>query len=159
MSPPKVITALVVMCVFAAQPCAAAHYSSGAPGAETRTSAFVGFNVRMALGAAAKTKPTARLQLTSAFNVRDARTGSTQTFKGHGLEIGAAKSGQPALYLNGRNTTDIKAKLGMSGTTKTVLILGGVLVALVVVVAAAASSGLGDTCPEFEGSRDHCIDP
>jgi len=131
----------------------------GSPWCRDPDIGLCGFNVRMALGAAAKTKPTARLQLTSAFNVRDARTGSMQTFKGHGLEIGAAKSGQPALYLNGRNTTDIKAKLRMSGTTKAVLILGGVLVALAVVVAAAASSGLGDTCPEFEGSRDHCIDP
>ena len=159
MSLPKFITAFVAMGALAVQPCAAAYYTPRASGAETQTSAFVELNVRMPLGAAARAKPTARLQLTSAFNVRDARTGSMQTFKGHGLEIGAAKSGQPALYLNGRNTTDIKAELGMSGTTKTVLILGGVLVALAVVVAAAASSGLGDTCPEFEGSRDHCIDP
>ncbi len=106
------------MGALATQPCAAAYYTPRATGAETQTSAFVGLNVRMLLGGAARAKPTARLELTSAFNVGDARTGSMQTFKGHGLEIGAAKSGQPALYLNEHNTADLKARLGMSGTVE-----------------------------------------
>lgn len=156
----KYIGALIAIGVLTAQPCVAAtdrHFSEATP---ARSSAFAGLSVRLPLGQAKPAKPVARLQLTTAFSVRDARTGLVRSSKANGLELGALRSGKPALYLNGRSAAEYKTKLGVSGTTKTVLIVGGLLLVGVVVLAAAAGgSGLGDTCPEFEGSRDHCIDP
>ncbi len=120
---------LHLSCVaLSAQPCAAAYYGPAVIGAEARIATFAGLNLRMPLGATARPKPTAGLQLTSAFNVRDANKGTMLTLKGHGLEAGVAKGGKPSLYLNGRNATDIEEKLRMSGATKTILVAGGVLV-------------------------------
>ncbi len=39
------------------------------------------------------------------------------------------------------------------------LIVGGVHVAVLVVLLTACVTGMGDTCPEVGGSREHCIDP
>ncbi len=152
-------SAMIATAALGAQPCIAATQDRDFSAMHSATLVFVGLNVRMPLGAAATAKPAARLQLTTAFNVRDARTGTMQTFKGDGLELGASKRGQPTLYLNGQSTAAMKTRLKMSGTTKAVLIVGGVLVLLGAVLFAAANSGLGDTCPEFEGSRDHCVNP
>ncbi|MBA3678275.1 MAG: hypothetical protein H0W74_12880 [Sphingosinicella sp.] len=114
----------------------------------------------MPLSGATKVKPSARLQFTTGYDVLDTRTGSVQSFKARGLEIGTARNGKPTFFLNGQDSAGMQEKLQLNGSTgSTLLIVGGVLLVLAVVAVAAGGAGLGDTCPEFGGSRDHCINP
>lgn len=120
--------------ILAAQPCAAASSSAG--WTEHRMSTFAGLNVRMSLGGAKRARPSARLQLTTSYDVRDTRTGSIKTFKVQGLEIGAGRNGAPAFYINGQSTAQMQKKLRLSSSTSnTVWIVAGVaLVAVAVLV-------------------------
>ena len=52
----------------------------------------------------------------------------------------------------------MKGKLGLDTWTARFM-LGGVLIAVAVIVLAACVTGMGDTCPVVDGSRDHCINP
>jgi len=99
-------------------------------------STFAGLNVRMSLGGAKRARPSARLQLTTSYDVRDTRTGSIKTFKVQGLEIGAGRNGAPAFYINGQSTAQMQKKLRLSSSTSnTVWIVAGVaLVAVAVLV-------------------------
>jgi len=149
------VAAVLAAAALVAQPCAATPAPVG-PAA----SAFAGVRLRLPIGGAAA-RPQVRLQLAPAYAVRDARTGAVETVRAEGLEIGLGRGGRPDLYLNGQRGGDLKAKMGVKGSTgTTLLIVGGVLVVLVVVAAAAgAAAGFGDTCPTVGGSRDHCTNP
>jgi hypothetical protein len=95
-------------------------------------------NVRLPLDRSTPAKPSARLQLTSAYSSMDVRTGAVQTLKAQGLEIGAGLKGKPTLFLNGQNTAEMKQKLEVKGSTgTTLLIVGGILLVLLVVAAAS----------------------
>lgn len=103
-------------------------------------SAFAGLNVRMPLGGVKPARPSARLQLTTGYRMRDARTGALRTFQPRGLEIGAGKSGAPAFHLNGRSGAEIRKSAGLTGSTSdTVWIVFGV--ALVAVAVLVLSNG------------------
>ncbi len=82
----------------------------------------------MATGGSAKEKPTARLQLTTSHSIRESNAGAVRTFKAPGLEIGAAKSGKPALHLNGQSKAETEQKLGLNdgenGPVEIFLIVG-----------------------------------
>lgn len=146
---------LVAAGMLAAQPCAASLAQGQQNG-----SAFAGLNLRMPLGTAKAAKPSARLQFTTAYSFQDGRTGATETFKAPGLEFGTGKSGKPVLFLNGQDTAEMRERMQANGSTgSTLLIVGGVLLVLAVVAVAAGGAGMGDTCPEIDGSRDHCINP
>ena len=150
------VAAMVAAAALAAQPCGAAP-TPGGPGGGA--SAFAGVRLRVPLGGAA-VRPQVRLQLAPAYTMRDVRSGAVETVRSEGLEIGLGRGGAPDLYLNGQRSRDVKAKLGVKGSTgTTLLIVGGVLVVLVVVAAAVGGAGFGDTCPTVGGSRDHCTNP
>jgi hypothetical protein len=85
-----------------------------------------------------RAKPSARLQLTTTHSHRDIRTGSVDTFKAQGLEIGDAKGGKPTLYLNGQSTADAQKKLGI-GTGTALLKAGGAVLVLLVVALSSVS--------------------
>jgi hypothetical protein len=96
---------------------------------ERRSGAFAGANLRMPLGTKAAT-PTARLQLTMIHSLEDRQSGSpTRSFKPAGFELGISGKKAPALFLNGQSMAATKQKLGLSGSTKTIAIIGGVLLA------------------------------
>jgi hypothetical protein len=152
----KGAAAIFAAAMLVAQPCAATEFG-GAQEMQRQSSAFGGLNVRLPLGGAHKAKPTARLQLTTSRTFREERTGFTQTFRAQGLEIGGAKGGKPTLYLNGQSTADMQKKLGIGGTGKTLLIVGGVVLVLVIVVAASSFSVFPE-CEAVGGNDDHCID-
>ena len=122
--------------MLVAQPCAAADDFRGTSGLERRTSAFAGMSVRLPLGASERSKPTARLQFTTAASTRDARTGSMETLRAQGVEIGAGKAGKPALFLGGRSAAELKQQHGLKSTTGTILLVGAVVVVGVVLLAA-----------------------
>ena len=151
------VAGAVAAAALVAQACPAAPSPVGPGGG---TSAFAGVRLRMPLGGEAA-RPQVRLQLAPAYAVRDARTGTVESVRAEGLEIGLGRGGRPDLYLNGQASRDLKPKLSVKGSTgTTLLIVGGVLVALVVVAAAAGgAAGFGDTCPTVGGSRAHCTNP
>jgi hypothetical protein len=102
-----------------------------------------------------RAKPSARLQLTTTHSYRDARTGSVETFKAQGLEIGGTRGGNPTFYLNGQSTADAQKKLGI-GTGTALLIAGGAV--LVLLVVAMSSFSLFPECKAVGGNDDHCTD-
>jgi hypothetical protein len=128
---------------LAAQPCAGA-YDPGSYG-EGRMSSFAGVNVRMPVGKISRARPSARVQLTTAYSIRDVRTGAVETLKAKGLEIGATRKGVPALYLNGQNTAEMQEKFRLSSSTpdSVSVILGVALLAVGVLVITNLDS-LGD---------------
>ena len=126
--------------LLAAQPCAAA--SNPRAWDERRISAFAGVNLRMPLGEAGA-RPSARLQLTTSYDARDARTGSVRSFRMQGLELGAGRSGSPSLYMNGRTSAQVREQLRLSGSTgDTVWIVFGVTLVAVAVLVLSNSAEL-----------------
>ena len=123
--------------MLAVQPCAAAEDYRDAGTRERHASAFGGVSMRVPLGGGRAEKPSARLQLTAASTIRDVRSGATSTTRAHGLEIGAGGAGKPALYMGGRNTAEMKEKLGIGGKTTTIVVVAGVVVLLLVILAAS----------------------
>ena len=134
-----------------AQPCLAAepmHYSTGSG---ARPAAFAGVQVRVPLRYKSTTKASARLQLGSAYYTRAQSGALVQTGRSVGLELGAGKTGKPALYIGGQDSAEMKEKLNLDGTTTTLLIVGGVV--LVVVALAAVASAMPTAGPR-EGAFD-----
>jgi hypothetical protein len=124
----------------AAQPCAAASPPGGWD--ERRASAFAGVNLRIALRGGERARPSARLQLATSYKVRDARTGSVETYTAQRLEIGASRQGA-AFYMNGRKPAEIKKTLQLSGSTgDAVWIVFGVTLLAVGVLVLSKSSEL-----------------
>jgi hypothetical protein len=126
--------AMTVAGLLTAQPCAAASYAAG--WGERKISAFAGINVRMPLGQARAARPSARLQLTTGYSIRDVRTGSVRRLKAQGLEIGAGGDGAATFHMNGQSKAELQKKLGLSGSTSNTvwIILGVTLVAVGVLV-------------------------
>ena len=132
------VAALLAAGMLAGQPCAASDFGN-AQAMQRQSSTFAGLNVRLPLGHAQRSMPTARLQFTTSHSYRDERTGTTQTVRAQGLEIGGSKGGKPTLYLNGLKTAEMQEKLRLSGSTpnEVWIIFGVGLVAVVVLLAAS----------------------
>jgi hypothetical protein len=135
----KHAAALMAAGIIALQPCAAAEDFRAFSATHRQTSAFAGVNVRLPLDSGARVKPSARLQLTSAYYAMDARTGAVQTLKSPGLELGTGAKGRPTFYLNGQNTAEMKQKLELGGSTGTILLVAGAALVVLVVVAFAST--------------------
>jgi hypothetical protein len=131
--------ALAAIGVLAAQPIAAADLAPERGPMEMRQSAFAGLNVRVPMGRSPAARPSARLQLTTAYTFRDVRTGSMRTMKPHGLELGTGPTGAPAFFAGGQQLSQKNVeKLKLGGTGKTVLyVVGGIVVLGVVLLLAA----------------------
>jgi hypothetical protein len=139
MSVSKIAGAFTIAGLLVAQPCAAADLAPDRGASEMRSSAFAGLNVRVPMGRTSNFKPSARLQLSSAYTFRDARTGYTRTLKPHGLELGVGASGAPAMFAGGQEISRQnveKLKLGGTGTT-VLYVVGGIVVLGVVLLLAA----------------------
>jgi hypothetical protein len=94
-----------------------------------RSAAFAGANVRLPLGAKVAT-PTARLQVTMTHIYENRQSASpTRMFKAAGFELGAGANKGATLFMNGRDVSRPKRKLGFNGSSNTLLIVGGVLLA------------------------------
>ncbi|MEO7277420.1 MAG: hypothetical protein ABIW33_05300 [Sphingomicrobium sp.] len=141
-----------------AQPLAAADFPlRNTVAADSQPAAFGGLTIKLPFGAHEAAKPEARLQLTT-YRPNSAEPWRLRSFNSSGIALGVSKPGKPLFYVGGQEVGQAERKMGLSKGTSLVLV-GGVLLAVVVVVAAANSAGLGDTCPEVGGSRDHCINP
>ena len=151
----KHVGAFVMLAALLAQPAIAAEPLGAFSGA--RPAAFGGFTMRLPLGRQGPARPEARLQLTT-YRADASQSGRVRSPDPKGLELGVSKAGKPLLFAGGQDVARARQKLGLD-TGTTILIVGGVLAAVVVVALAAGGAGMGDTCPEYEGSRDHCINP
>ena len=135
---------------LAARPCLAAEdMISDRNGLEVRRDSFAGLNVSMAFGGAKPRQATARLQLTSVTKVWGPySSGSVQTHRPRGLELGFDKAAAPVFYVGGQDTATLEQKLGVRGRTGTVLlIVGGVALIVLLVVAAKETAGFGSLPP------------
>ena len=123
--------------MLTAQPCLAADDFRASRAGQVRAGAFAGVSLRVPLDdGASSRRPTARLQLTSIRDARDA-TGATRTSRAEGLQIGAGRGG-PTVTIAGRNPLDAHERLGVGGSTGTaLLIVGGVLVVVFVLASVA----------------------
>ena len=128
--------AALFLCV---QPGAAADLGSNFGPREQRTAAFAGVHVGMLLGGRRRAKPTARLQLSSAYYAREQSGGFVQTGRSPGLEFGAGKAGKATLFVAGQDTAEMRTKLGVGGTTTTLLIVGGLVLAVVILASLASA--------------------
>jgi hypothetical protein len=150
--------AAAAMLALVAQPCLAAENYREAPVRMGAPGGFAGVRLHWSVGEGVRAKPTARLQMTTTQRLHNPVTGEISTTRASGFELGLARAGKPALYFGGHDQAEVNRKLGLSGGT-TALIIGGVVIGLVVIALAAGGAGPGDTCPEVNGSRDHCINP
>ena len=126
--------------MLAAQPCYSADDIRDIGNPHRVSAAFAGANVSLALGRGGHPRPAARLQLGVTHTYPDTRSAApTQMHRFSGFELGASTNGEPIFYLGGQDVRNVEQRLGVKGSTGTVLIVGGVLVALVVV--ALMSSG------------------
>ena len=138
--------------MLTAQPCLAAEdFRDGRTG-QVRTGAFAGVSLNVPLDASASSRrPTARLQLTSIREVREAN-GATRTARAEGVQLGVDRRGRPALTVAGRNPLDERERLGIGGSTGTaLLIVGGIVV--VIFVLASVADGMPTAGPP-EGAFD-----
>ncbi|HYJ31119.1 MAG TPA: hypothetical protein VEW25_12355 [Allosphingosinicella sp.] len=138
--------------MLTAQPCLAADDVGESRTGQVRTGAFAGVSLRVPLDRnASSRRPTARLQLTSIRQVREAN-GATRTWRAEGVQIGADRDGGFALTIAGRNPFDACERLGVGGSTGTALLVVGGLV-LVVFVLASVADGMPTAGPP-EGAFD-----
>ena len=107
---------------------------------ERNSAAFVGLRARLPLGGGRPEHPSLRLQLTSFHDYTDAAGTRVRSHRAPGLELGLNVTGKPIYFVGGTELRTPQERLHASGSTKTWLIAGGVVVGLVLVLAAVASA-------------------
>lgn len=132
--------AVAAMLAVAAQPCLAADDFRDVGAGERRSSAFAGVRLRLPLGAENPDRPSARLQVATFHDYRDATGAMVRSHRSQGVELGLAGRGGPALFVGGQNVAATRQRLEAKGSTRTLLIVGGVVVVAVVVLAVVASA-------------------
>lgn len=136
--------ATLSLLVAAAQPCFAADDIRDIGSPRREAAAFAGANFRLEFGRATRPRPTARLQLGVTHSYGDIGPAApTQVHMVRGIELGASGSGEPRFYLGGQDAREIGRRLGVNGSTRTILIVGGVLVVVVVVGLLTSGGSLG----------------
>ena len=144
--------AIAALLALASQPCLAADDFRDLGAGERRSSAFAGVRLRLPLGAENPERPSARLQVASFHEYRDATGAMVRGHRSQGVEIGLARTGAPALFIGGRDVAAERRRLEAKGSTgTTLLIVGGVI--LVVVVLAAVAGAMPQAGPQ-EGAFD-----
>jgi len=144
--------AFAIAAMLVAQPCLAAEDFRDSRAGQVRTGAFAGVTLSVPMDRSATSRrPTARLQLTSIREVREAN-GATRSYRAEGVQLGADRRGRPALTIAGRNPLAERERLGIGGSTgTTVLVIGGIV--LVVVVLASIADAMPKPGPQ-EGAFD-----
>jgi len=127
---------LLSAATLAAQPCLAAPDYGATGQMERRSGAFAGAVFKVPLGGAVTRKPSARLQLGMSHVYQDRHSSAPPTrLHSSVLEFGLTDNGKPLWLVGGQSTEGLKQRLGISGSTKTVLlIVGGVAAAALAVV-------------------------
>lgn len=134
----KKLTALAAMTCLAASPALGsvrnAAFASSTDRPAGQTSMFIGVTYRVGLARQTST-PRGRASLTVAGM---ARMPTNELRFGQGLEISGGKSGNPALYIAGRDVRGLGKQANMSNGGKIAIGVGVVVLVGAVVVAAIA---------------------
>jgi hypothetical protein len=117
-----------------AQPGLAATDVRGDGAAERRSGAFAGVRLRVPIGARNQERPSARMQLTTVHDYRTAAGATVRSFRPDGLEFGAGQRGRLAVRIAGQDIGRLEERLPASGSTRTILIVGAVVVAAIVLI-------------------------
>jgi hypothetical protein len=117
-----------------AQPCLAAGeiHSDGA--SERRSGAFAGVRLRLPLGEGNPERPSARLQLTASHEYRNAAGATLRSTRPDGIELGFRERSRLSWRIGGQDMGRQDERLGVSGSTKTILTIGAIIVVAVVMI-------------------------
>ncbi|MDP8993940.1 MAG: hypothetical protein M3N07_02995 [Pseudomonadota bacterium] len=128
--------------ILSASPALAADAAQLQPGLERHSGAFVGATLRFDFGR--RSAPAARLGIGFAHSYSDPAGAVVARSQASALEIGLS-SGRPELFVGGARVRDLERRLGATGSTTTLLVLGGLA------VGAAALVMLSDDEDERDG--------
>ena len=117
-----------------AQPCLAASDLRDTAATERRSSAFAGVRLRLPMGEGNPERPSARLQLTTFHDYRDASGAMVHTNRPDGLEFGVGERRRLSLRIAGQDIARQEERLGVDGSTKTIIIIGAVVLAAIVLI-------------------------
>ncbi len=145
------LAAAAAVAMLAAQPCLAADDFRGLGAGERQSAAFAGMRLRLPMGSANSERPSARLQLTTFHDYRDAAGAMVRSHRSPGMELGLDRFGRTSFQMAGQDMAQAQQRLGVSGSTRTALIIGGVVV--VVLLLAAVTSTVPGPGPD-EGAFD-----
>jgi hypothetical protein len=135
----KKAAAAAAAAMLIGQPCLAADDMRNMGGGERRSGAFAGLNLRVPVGKGNPEKPSARMQLTTTHEYRNASGEVLRAYRADGLELGLRRTGAASLRIAGQDLRATKERLAMNGSTKTYLIVGGVVLVVVVLAAVVAA--------------------
>jgi hypothetical protein len=123
-----------------AQPCLAASEIRGDGATDRRSGAFAGVRLRLPIGMGNPERPSARMQLTTFHDYRNAAGATVRSFRADGVEFGVDDRGRASLMVAGQDVARRDDQMVLNASTKTYLIIGGVVVAVLVLALVAASS-------------------
>ena len=121
---PSILFALVAASALSAQPCLAAADFRDNQNLVSRSGAFAGLGIRMALERGRIAAPTARLKLGMSHSLVDASSGApVRVAPASSLELGFTGKAKPRLFVGGQSLADMKQRLGFRGSTGTILLI------------------------------------
>ncbi|HZF96388.1 MAG TPA: hypothetical protein VEZ20_16115 [Allosphingosinicella sp.] len=130
----KYAAAAAAAAMLVAQPCFAAGAFQGDGASERRSGAFAGVRLRLPLGEGNPERPSARLQLTTSHEYRNAAGATVRTIRPDGVELGLRERGAVSWRIGGQDIGRRDERLGINGSTKTLLTIGVIIVAVVVLI-------------------------
>jgi hypothetical protein len=134
-------TAPLALALIASPGAAATDFRGGEPAA-ARTGLFAGATLRIGLDRRAD-RPAARL-VAGSYRLTDL-AGARLATRPAGLELGLTRASAPLLSFGGQPMADVQRRLGLNGSTGTLLLIGGA-VALGVVALVVLSDDNDDCC-------------
>lgn len=132
--------AAAALLLLAAQPCFAAGDLRSTGAVERRSGGFAGMTIRVPMGQQ-DARASARLQLATVNHSYDRESRlSGRSSQAAGFELGLSGSAKPALYIGGRNAAEVQRKLQIKGSGTTILLVGGVVLLSVLLLASLADA-------------------
>lgn len=125
------------------QPCLAAPDFRDTTATERRSSAFAGVRLRLPIGTGHAERPSARMQLSTIHEYRNASGATVRSVRPDGLELGLNQRGRLAFSVAGQDVRQTQEQMRLGGGTSTYLIIGGVVLAVVILAVALAPPSPG----------------
>jgi hypothetical protein len=130
----KYAAAAASAAMLIAQPCFAAGELQSDGATERRSGAFAGVRLRLPLGEGNPERASARLQLTTSHEYRNASGATVRSIRPDGIELGLRDRSRLSWRIAGQDMGRQDERLGVSGSTKTLLTIGVIIVAVVVLI-------------------------
>jgi hypothetical protein len=111
----------------------------GAGAGDRRSGAFAGVSMRLPMGTRERQVPTARLQLTTIHDYRNASGATVRSYRPNGVELGF-ENGRATYLVGGQEVRQIREKLHAKASATTWLLVGGAVVLTLLLLSAVASA-------------------